>query len=212
MSEYSKRILALIEQANISYGELSRKTGIPKSALQRYATGETEKIPLDRLELIASALGCSTAYLMGWTDETEDPIAGVKNIFRIEKKRFRLLGNIACGEPIFANEEHELYVVAGADIDADFCLKAKGDSMTGARIFDGDIVFIKEQPVVENGEIAAVIIGDDATLKRVQYDRENNEIALFAENPAYKTMRYKDAELDSIRILGKAVAFQSYIL
>ena len=67
-----------------------------------------------------------------------------------------------------ANEEKELYVEAGANIHADFCLKAKGDSMIGARIYDGDIVFIRKQEMVNNGEIAAVMIDDEATLKRVQ--------------------------------------------
>ena len=66
MSEISRRILALIRDLNISYGELAATTKIPKSALQRYATGETEKIPLDRLEAIAQALHTTPAYLMGW--------------------------------------------------------------------------------------------------------------------------------------------------
>ena len=81
--------------------------------------------------------------------------------------------------------------------------------MIGARILDGDIVFIRSQEMVDDGEIAAVMVGDDVTLKRVYYDREANVISLFAENPVYKPMRYNGAELDRIRILGKAVAFQS---
>ncbi|MBQ3006788.1 MAG: helix-turn-helix transcriptional regulator [Clostridia bacterium] len=72
MSEISERILALIEQKDISYGELSKITNIPKSALQRYATGETPKIPIQRVEAIAKALGASAAYIMGWDDEPED--------------------------------------------------------------------------------------------------------------------------------------------
>ena len=100
---------------------------------------------------------------------------------------------------------------AGTNIHADFCLKAKGDSMIGARIYDGDIVFIRKQEMVDDGEIAAVLIGDEATLKRVQYNPEENELLLFAENPKYKTMRYTGEELNHIRILGKAVAFQSDI-
>ena len=74
MSEISNRILNIILTKDISYGELSTLTGIPKSALQRYATGETEKIPIDRLELIAKALGTTTAYLMGWEDNLISPI------------------------------------------------------------------------------------------------------------------------------------------
>ncbi len=70
MSEISNRLLKLINDNDISYGELSKQTGIPKSALQRYATGETEKIPLTRIELLATALHTTPAYIMGW--ETED--------------------------------------------------------------------------------------------------------------------------------------------
>ena len=83
------------------------------------------------------------------------------------------------------------------------------DSMIGARIQDGDIVFIHKQEMVDDGEIAAVLIDDEATLKRVYYDQENGILQLFAENPQYKTMRFTGEELDHIRILGKAVAFQS---
>jgi len=81
--------------------------------------------------------------------------------------------------------------------------------MIGARIHDGDIVFIRQQDMVEDGEIAAVLIEDEATLKRVYYDREAGVLQLFAETPQYKTMRFSGEELDHIRILGKAVAFQS---
>lgn len=70
MSEISERILEIILNKDISYGELATTTGIPKSALQRYATGQTEKIPIDRLEKIAKAIGTTTAYLMGWESTT----------------------------------------------------------------------------------------------------------------------------------------------
>ena len=134
-----------------------------------------------------------------------------ENLFPIEKKRFPLLGQIACGKPIAANEEKELYVEAGANIDADFCLRAKGDSMIGARIYDGDIVFIMKQEMVDNGEIAAVIIEDEATLKRVNYYPEKDLLILKAENSQYEDLVYTGEQLNHIIILGKAVAFQSDI-
>lgn len=133
------------------------------------------------------------------------------NIYPIKTKKIPLLGEIACGKPIFANEERELYIDANESIQADFCLECKGDSMIGARIYNGDIVFIKSQPVVENGEIAAVIIDDEATLKRVYYYRENNKLSLVAENSKYPPLIYEGEELDHVRILGKAVAFQSRV-
>ncbi|MBR3866113.1 MAG: XRE family transcriptional regulator, partial [Clostridia bacterium] len=87
----------------------------------------------------------------------------------------------------------------------------KGDSMINARIFDGDTVFIREQDMVENGEIAAVVIGDEATLKRVYYYPEDGKMVLAAENSAYSPLVYQGAELEQIRIIGKAIAFQSNI-
>ena len=160
----------------------------------------------DKIALLAQALHTTPEYLMGWSTDIE-----VNNLFKIETKKFPLLGNIACGEPIFADQEFEAYVEAGANIRADFCLKAKGDSMIGARIYDGDIVFIRKQDMVDDGEIAAVLIDDEATLKRVYYDREAGVLSLFAENPQYRTMRFSGSALKTIRILGKAVAFQSDI-
>lgn len=134
------------------------------------------------------------------------------NIYPISVKKFPLLGEIACGEPIFVNEDRESYIMSGTDIDADFCLKAKGDSMIGARILDGDIVFIKKTDIVDNGEIAAVAVGDEVLLKRFEYAKEENILALHSENPMYKTKRYSGEELEHIRVLGKAVAFQSDII
>lgn len=130
----------------------------------------------------------------------------------IRKKKIPMLGDIACGKPIYADEQRESYVMAGTDIHADFCLRAKGDSMINARIMDGDIVFIRAQDMVDDGEIAAVIIDNEATLKRVYYDRKSNILQLVSENPAYRPMIYSGDELNHVHILGKAIAFQSDII
>ena len=99
----------------------------------------------------------------------------------------------------------------GENIDADFCLRAVGDSMIGARIYDSDIVFIRKQTMVENGEIAAVVIDGEATLKRVYYFPEKAKLILSPENPKYEPLVFLGAELDEIQILGRAVAFQSVV-
>ena len=190
--------------------ELAQKVGVSASTILRYETGNIKNLRRDKIKNLADALNTTPAYLMGWEDEKkEDEIYKYKNIHPIELKKFPLLGEIACGEPVFCVEDRESYVLAGADIKADFCLKAKGDSMINARILDGDIVFIREQQSVENGEIAAVIIDDEATLKRVYYDKSNNYLQLIAENPKYSPMVYTNEQLETIRILGKAIAFQS---
>lgn len=168
---------------------------------------EGRDIPRSSVIKFAKALDVTPAYLMGWEEETTEQSLYDRfdNLHPVKLKRFPLLGEIACGEPIYAEEDHESYVSADADIRADFCLKAKGDSMINADIHDGDVVFIRSQSMVENGEIAAVIIEDEATLKRVYYDRENNRLQLIAENPRYAPLVYTGEELNYIRILGKAV-------
>lgn len=169
---------------------------------------EGRDIPRSSVIKFAKALDVTPAYLMGWEDEPKPEQSlydRFDNLHPVKLKRFPLLGEIACGKPIYAEEDHESYVSADADIRADFCLKAKGDSMINADIHDGDVVFIRSQSMVENGEIAAVIIEDEATLKRVYYDRENNRLQLIAENPKYAPLVYTSEELNYIRILGKAV-------
>ena len=131
------------------------------------------------------------------------------NIFPIQTKKVPLLGTIAAGVPIYADENFDGYRECTEDVDADFCLKIQGDSMIGARINDGDIVFIRKQPDVDNGEIAAVLIEDEATLKRVY--KEKDSLILQAENPRYAPIVYTAESYVECRILGKAVAFQSDI-
>lgn len=213
MSEISKRLLQLIEDNDISYGELSKKTNIPKSALQRYATGETEKIPITRIEVIAKALNTTAQFIMGW-DENEsynNDIFSIPGINPIPKtyKRPRL-GTIACGEPILAEENIEAYDDIPNSIKCDFTLICKGDSMVNARINDGDIVYIKQQSQVDNGEIAAVLIDNEATLKRV-YIYEDNGLYFSPKIQKYPPFVYTKEDMNNIRILGKAVGFTSLL-
>lgn len=181
--------------------------------ISRYELEQTEP-DFATLTKLAEYFGVSVDYLLGRTDY-RDERSGIKSVYNIQgispisTHRIPMLGKVACGEPIYADEDRESYVMAGTDINADFCLTAQGDSMVGARILDGDIVFCRQQDIVENGEIAAVLIGDEATLKRVYYYPENKMLVLRAENPKYKEFVYKNEELDEIRILGKAIAFQS---
>jgi len=204
------RIKKCREKLGLTQDELAKKIGYKsRSSINKIELDQYD-LPQSKIKAFAEALETSPGYIMGWDDEPQNYFQA-DNILKIETKRIKLLGNVACGEPIFCDEEKELYVAVGSNVKADFALRAKGDSMIGARIYDGDIVFCREQPMVENGEIAAVIIGDEATLKRVNYDRENNLLLLYPENPQYKTLRYSGEELNDIRILGKAVAFQSDI-
>ena len=202
-----QKIKALREENGLTLEQVGNAVGVGKSTVRKWENGIIANMRRDKIADLAKALHTTPAYLMGWKEEIQQ----VDNLFRIETRKFPLLGNIACGTPIFANEEKELYVEAGANIDAVFCLRAKGDSMTGARINDGDIVFIRKQDTVDNGEIAAVVIDDEATLKRVNYYPQQELLILKAENSQYADMVYTGEQLNHIIILGKAVAFQSDI-
>ena len=123
--------------------------------------------------------------------------------------RVPIIGDIACGTPILADENREGEVDIPSTIHADFALRYKGDSMINARIFNDDIVYIRCQESVEHGEIAAVLVDDAATLKRVYlYD---DHISLEAENPQYRPIVYWGEDMNDVRILGKAVAFTSVV-
>ena len=126
-----------------------------------------------------------------------------------EMKKVPLLGSIACGAPILAEEHIEGYVETPASIHADFTLRCKGDSMINARIFDGDLVYIRQQEEVLSGEIAAVLIDGEATLKRVRIHPDR--LILEPANPLYDPLVFRGEEMNEVRILGKAVAFTSIV-
>ncbi len=147
-------------------------------------------------------------YLHGVYDDVDDSFAD--NIIPLPKtKKIPLLGTIACGEPILATENIDKYIEMPESVGGTFALTCKGDSMINARIFDGDIVYIREQPDVENGEIAAVLIDEEATLKRVY--KYPSKVVLRPENPMYDDITYANEEMNQIRILGKAVTFMSAV-
>lgn len=124
-----------------------------------------------------------------------------------QTKKVPMLGSVACGEPIYMDEVRGEYYPMDSSIRADFCLKAQGDSMTGARIYDGDIVFIQSSPEVENGQIAAVAVDDEATLK--YFYQYGDTVVLRPANPKYQEMTFERDDMNRLRIFGRAVAFQS---
>lgn len=206
-----QRIKARRIEMGYTVDQLAEILGKNRATVYRYESGDIDDMPTKVLESVAKALRTTPARLMGWSDDED--YSWLKNrddIHSIDTASFPVIGEIACGEPIVMNEEHEVYVDASARIKADAILVASGDSMIGARIYDGDIVFIKFQPEVENGEIAAVAINDEATLKR--FYKFGDSIVLRAENPNHKDIIIDASSTDTIRVIGKAVAFQSDLM
>lgn len=202
---------AIRKERGMTLEELAQRIGTSKQTVQRYESGVIANVPMERVEAMANALGVTPSALMGW-DGAEELSRRYEGITPLRVRTLPVLGEIACGKPIYAEQAYEGYAAVDDRLDADFCLRTTGDSMIGARIFDGDIVFIRRQSEVANGEIAAVAIGDEATLKRVYYYPDREKLVLSPENPKYEPLVFIGEELAGIKILGKAVAFQSRIL
>ena len=169
-------------------------------------TGKPVTPTIPQLKKLADGMNISLSELFDRVDDM--PIDLSSNIIPLPSMRkIPLIGTIACGAPILAEEHIEDLVDTPAHIHADFALTCKGDSMINARIFDGDIVYIRQQDTVESGQIAAVLIDNEATLKRVRLFEDH--ISLEPENPQYRPLIYWGEEMNTIRILGKAVAFTS---
>lgn len=209
MVDFNIRLVEALKLRNMKPAELSRISGISEGMISSYRHGNY-KASQRNLEKLAKALNVSIPWLMGADIPITPSIPNASNIFPIERKKIPLLGKIACGKPIMSEEIFDGYVQCNGNVHADFCLRAEGDSMIGARIYDGDIVFIKQQPEVENGEIAAVSIDDAVTLKRVYFG--DDYVELKPENPTHKILRFTKNEIEQFRIIGKAIAFQGDII
>lgn len=204
MNDVGNYIKSLRQSKGMTQEELGNIIGVKKAAVQKWESGLVQNLKRETIKKLADFFEVNPSTFIDVADSSD--ISNIAGIFPVKKIRIPMLGEIACGVPIFADQQYEQYVDVNEDYNADFCLKAKGDSMINANISSGDIVLISEMPMVNNGEIAAVIIDDEATLKRVYYYREKNKLILQAENPAVEPLVYVDEELDTIRILGKAVA------
>lgn len=215
-----KNLRTLRRKYKLSMKALGQFLGLAESTISLYEAGRRQP-DNDTLVKIANFFGVTTDYLLGLSNDPETNNTGGNStenpLFKKhpeiiplpETRKIPLLGNIACGEPITAIENVDDYVSVDINISADFALRCKGDSMINARIHDGDIVYIREQPVVDNGEIAAVLIDDEVTLKR--FYKLPDYIELRAENPRYSPIIIPKQQAGSVRILGKAVAFTSTI-
>lgn len=191
------------EKKGYSAEALARRLGVSRQTVYRYESGAIANIPREKLFRLAEALDVPPSLLAGY--------GGVGREDVLSTHAVPLLGEIACGAPVYADGGTRGFALMGGEEAADFCLRARGDSMTGARIFDGDLVFVHAQSSVDNGEIGAVVIGDEATLKRIYYYPEQQKLILVPENAAYEPLVYIGEELEGIKILGKAVAFQSAV-
>ena len=201
--KFGKRLAELMSDNNDTTYSLGEYLGLSAATISRYTTGSmAPKTPT--VGAIAEKYGVNPTWLLG-TEGASKYIEGDQS-----SKKISIIGTIAAGTPILAQENIDGYEYVPENASIDFCLRIKGDNMIGARILDGDLVYIRQQPDVENGEIAAVMIDrEEATLKRVY--RLNGTVILRAENPNYPDRVFTKKESKALSIIGKAISFKSEV-
>ena len=217
---FAQRLREGLDLRGMKQIELATRSGISKYSISHYLKGDWEG-KQDAVYELARALNVSEAWLMGYDIPAERSAPKVS--VQLDKKptippgfmplpkmrKVPLIGAIACGDPITAIQNREGDVNAPVDMRCDFALKCQGESMIGAGIHDGDVVYIRIQPEVENGEIAAVRIGEEATLKRVYLHNDYNELR--PEKPAFEAIIRRREEMNDVQIEGKAVGWMHWI-
>lgn len=194
------------KELGLSAEKVAERLGVSPATVYRYEKGDIEKLPGDILPTLSKILQTTPAYLMGWEESVSAPIPpGFEPLPKTVKRP--LVGSIACGDPITAEENIEDYVDVPETVQCDFCLRCKGDSMIDAGIHDGDVVYIRITPQVENGQIAAVRIDGEATLKRVFWNEETKTMTLLAENRNFAPLVYTGPILETVHIEGRAVGY-----
>ncbi|WP_231038683.1 transcriptional repressor LexA [Pectinatus haikarae] len=205
---FKNNLNRIFDSKETTQRELAEYMGVSAATVNDWLKGK--KLPrMDKFDKLCTYFNIKRTDLLSIKLSNQPTIPSASNIRPIELTKLPIIGKIAAGKPILAQESIEGYANMADGIHADFCLQVQGDSMINARIYNGDIVFIKQQPEVEDGEIAAVLIDDSATLKRFYHN--NSTVTLMPENPKYKPIICTKDNCTEFKILGKAVAFQSMV-
>ena len=199
MYDRSKIISEVIEKSGYSYPELAKLTGISKSSLQRYATGETKKIPLDCIEAIARATNVSPALLMGWEESNVGEIMSKDKIRMIPVFESVSAGFGASASEYIVNYI-PLYIEHDYDAENTLAIKVVGNSMY-PKIEDGDLIAVRKQSDFENGQVVVVLIdGEEGLVKKIYQDK--NKITLVSFNPEYPDKVFTGEEINRLSIVG----------
>ena len=206
ISSIASRIREYREREDLTLAEMAQRTGVPAQTLNRYELGKRAP-KIDVAVQIAERLGVNPLWLQGYDVPV---LTGVPDGFDPVPETYTVprVGAIACGTPILAEQNIETYDAVPNRIRCDFTLVCKGDSMVGAGIEDGDVVYIRQQPEVENNEIAAVMIDGEATLK--YFKRVGDMVLLSPANREYEPIILSGENLGKVKIVGKAVGFTRF--
>lgn len=207
ISSIASRIREYREREDLTLAEMAQRTGVPAQTLNRYELGKRAP-KIDVAVQIAERLGVNPLWLQGYDVPV---LTGVPDGFDPVPETYTVprVGAIACGTPILAEQNIETYDAVPNRIRCDFTLVCRGDSMVGAGIEDGDVVYIRQQPEVENNEIAAVMIDGEATLK--YFKRVGDMVLLSPANREYEPIIVSGENLGKVKIVGKAVGFTRFL-
>lgn len=179
--------------------EFANRIGVTQGAVSQWENGLTRP-NLDQLRAISAAFNVSVNEIIEETEESRRDLDAIN----IRRSAVPILGTIACGQRITPDTTPEGYADLPDGVHADFALRCKGDSMEPT-LKDGDLVLIRQQPEVEQGQIAAVNIGGETTLKHVY--KQDNGLLLVADNPAYSPIFAPASSDEEIIIHGLAVGY-----
>lgn len=199
MATRAERINKAIKDKGLSYAELEKITGVSKSALQRYASGETKKIPIDAIEKIAAATGTDARYLMGWEDDKPNAQKLPTEYIRMVPVFESVSAGFGVGAENRILEFIPLFIQSDCEYEHTICVRVCGDSMH-PQIQDGDLVQVLKQETAENGDIVVIMDGNDAYVKR--FIRSSNGITLESFNTNYPPMKFSREESNRLHIVG----------
>ena len=199
----ARNILYYMKLHHKNRTDLSRDLDVPYTTVCEWVKGGAYP-RIDKIEMMANYFGIQKSDLV--EEHIDDKKLPNSPLFlHFSEKKVPLIGGVACGEPIYREEDEGVSYPVPQGCDCDYCMRCHGDSMTGSGIQEGDIVYIKQMPMVDNGQMAAVRIENEYTLKIVYYDREANLITLVATNPSVAPLSYHNEQLEQIEIIGQAV-------
>lgn len=174
-------------QNDLSHLDVANKVGVSLSTYYRWINGESTKLKRNTIERLSNVLECDIDSIIEETNRIKP-----------------ILGKVKAGYDLIAQQDIEGYAELGkADAQkGDYFLRVKGDSMEGSHIYDGDLLYVQICSEVPSGSIAVVLIGDEATVKKVKY--KNDLMILEASNPKYEARYFTAQEVETIpvRIIG----------
>ena len=206
---FADRLKRLRKEHGYTQESLAAVIGVERSSVGKYE-GKSGVIPSnDVLARIADLFGVSIDYLLERDDRKQILTSNEMlpaNIVPIKRRKLPILGNVAAGEPIFADEEYEEFTAVDDDLDCDFCLRVQGDSMEPV-VFESDLVYVRQQDDVNDGEIGILLLDDEAVIKHIYHIPDGVQVV--SQNAAkYPPKTYTWPNYDTIRILGRAIAYR----